>query len=308
MDTEFLTGSCPKCGETLQVPAHLKQFSCMFCGARLAASELSTESPAAPAPETAQDGATYYKAHILEAITAYPGIERSVTKSAFVPAFERYESGNAETFRRLDDAVSGGALTVEAAAEEFLNQLEAHWASQPRWRTSRTAIMDTDKFVIAIFLVPMVRKLGLGCSEDYCKALHSLWCQRHPKSVFKIGNYEDIAGGFQRKLFGLCFITSAVCRDSGKPDDCAELTAFRGFRDGYLRACPDGPALISEYYDVAPGIVTRMELSSDRAELYAALRKDYLEPCFADIQAGRLARCKDRYVEMVRSLEEKYLN
>ena len=130
---------------------------------------------------------------------------------------------------------------------------------------------------------------------------------RYPKSPFYLGTYEELSGGFQKKFLGLCFITTAVCRHSGKPDDCQELTAFRGFRDGYLRACPDGPALIDEYYNIAPGIVLRIELSPDREARYANIRETYLEPCFADIQAGRLRQCKDRYVDMVRNLEQEYL-
>ena len=39
-EQEFLSGFCPKCGESLKVPAKLSQFSCMYCGARLTADEL----------------------------------------------------------------------------------------------------------------------------------------------------------------------------------------------------------------------------------------------------------------------------
>ena len=29
---EMTTGLCPKCGHTLQIPAELERFSCMYCG------------------------------------------------------------------------------------------------------------------------------------------------------------------------------------------------------------------------------------------------------------------------------------
>ena len=32
---EMTTGLCPKCGHTLQIPAELERFSCMYCGERL---------------------------------------------------------------------------------------------------------------------------------------------------------------------------------------------------------------------------------------------------------------------------------
>ena len=168
--------------------------------------------------------------------------------------------------------------------------------------------MDTDKFIIAIFLVPMIRQLELSISEPYCKYLQEQWCARHPKMPFYLGSYEELHGGFQRRFFNLCFITTAVCQQAGKPDDCDELTAFRCFRDGYLRACADGPALIDRYYDIAPGIVLRIEQSAQRDAAYDRIRQTWLEPCLADIQAGRLRACKERYMAMVTTLEQEYLS
>ena len=306
---DVITGRCPKCGEQLEIPAHLKQFSCMYCGTRLTPSELTDDFAAPNAP--AVDGtasAAFYRKHVLGVITNHPGIEKKMTRSDFVPAFEQYSQSNEEIFRQLDAAVSAGAITLEDAADFFLDQLETRWEQEASWKASRSALMDTDKFVIAVFLVPMIRRMELKTSEDYCQILREHWCSRHPKSPFYLGNYEELAGGFRKKFLGLCFITTAVCLQAGKPDDCPELTAFRAFRDGYLRACPDGPALIEEYYNVAPGIVLRIDLSRDREARYEAIRENWLAPCYADIQAGNLHRCKERYVEMVRSLEKEYLS
>lgn len=111
-----------------------------------------------------------------------------------------------------------------------------------------------------------------------------------------------------QKFLGLCFITTAVCQELDKPDDCAELTAFRAFRDGYLAAQPDGEALIREYYNIAPGIVTCINTCSDRHASYERIREQYLTPCYEDLLAGRNADCKTRYVQMVRDLEREYLN
>ena len=162
--------------------------------------------------------------------------------------------------------------------------------------------------IVAIFLVPMVRALELPVSEPFCKALQEKWCARYPKDPFYLGTYDTIASGFRKKFLGLCFITTAVCQSRGLPDDCAELTAFRAFRDGYLRACPDGEALIEEYYRIAPGIVSCIDVCSDRAAKYAAIRDTWLSPCYRDLLAGRLEPCKARYVDMVRSLEKEYLS
>ena len=182
----------------------------------------------------------------------------------------------------------------------MLDELEAGW--------QKKGDMEDEKIVLAIFFVPMVRKQQLPISEEFVTILQKQWVERYPKSPFYLGDYESISGGFRKKFLGLCFITTAVCEQEGKPDDCEELTAFRAFRDGYLRACPDGEALIDEYYSIAPGIVSCINVCENRAEKYAAIREKWLEPCYQDLLAGRQASCKARYVEMVRSLEREYLS
>ena len=63
---DVITGRCPKCGEQLEIPAHLKQFSCMYCGTRLTPSELTDDFAAPNAP--AVDGtasAAFSREHVL---------------------------------------------------------------------------------------------------------------------------------------------------------------------------------------------------------------------------------------------------
>ena len=306
--TELLHGYCPKCDEPLDVPAHLQEFSCLYCGARLSPAELKAAPTPITVTEESRQAAEYYRAHILETITAYTGIEKEVARNTFEAAFRRYRTGCAPTFRSLDEAVTGGAITLQDAVDYYLDELQARWEANKSWSKSINSQLEMDKFIIAIYLVPMVQDLKLSISEGYCKTLHETWMKRYPQFPFCIGTYEELSNGFNKKYLGLCFITTAVCRYSGKPDDCAELTAFRAFRDGYLRACPDGPALISKYYDIAPGIVLHLEQSSRRDDLYRTIRETYLEPCYADLQAGRLQACKERYTNMVLALEQEYLS
>lgn len=307
---ESRSGCCPKCGQALLVPAHLLEFSCLYCGARLTPEQLQSEDDSIRLSFDllhAQSCAAFYEAHIMEVITKHIGIEKEVTKSSYEDAFERYATSNAEIFRQLDEAYQAGAITPEEAAASFLEQLEARWDYEVSKHKRRSTVIDTDKFIIAIFLVPMIRRMNLSVSEIYCKSLQEQWCQRYPKYPFYLGTYEELTNGFNKKFLGLCFITTAVCLEEGKSDDCEELMAFRNFRDQYLRSCPDGPQLIAEYYDIAPGIVLHIDQSHNRTERYAAIRRDYLQPCYEDLKAGRLAQCKERYVEMVRTLEREYL-
>ena len=305
---EMKQGRCPKCQEVLEIPANLTEFSCMYCGERLTQEMLLPVT--APVDTTTVDGkaaAAFYHNHVLKAIIDYQGIEKEMTKAKFPTAFNRYQDGNRKTFEQLDLAVAVGELSLEDASTDLLDQMAARWDRDAK-RYNRAAMMDTDKFILAIYLIPMVQELNLSISTDYCQTLHALWMERYPKSPFTVGTYEALANGFQKRYFGLCFITTAVCRHDGKPDDCAELTAFRTFRDGYLRACPDGPDLIDEYYDIAPGIVTHIELSQDCDQVYDHIRDHYLVPCFTDIQQGKLAQCKERYTAMVQNLKAQYLS
>lgn len=303
MSQAFFTVQCPACGKELNIPAELDTFSCMYCGERLSKDHFVPQVPATEG----ETGKAFYQAHILQAITDYFGIDKQVTNSEYAEAFSRYTQGNAETFRQLDAAVRAGVYSEDEAAAFFLDELQQHWQEDKQRKMRKSVMLDTDKFVIAVFLVPMVRELKLSVSETYCQALQNLWCTRYPKTPFYLGTYDEMTAGFQKKLLGLCFITTAICRYEGKPDDCEELTAFRAFRDGYLRSCPDGEALIAKYYDIAPGIVLHLDLAHDKDAAYTALRNNYLSPCYEDLQHGRLQQCKERYTEMVRTLERKYL-
>ena len=308
-EQEFLNGFCPRCGEMLKVPAALAAFSCMYCGARLAQEELVTEVPSEPAL-SAEDAASLLASaqrQLPDCVRSFRGYQKKITKAEFEPAFADVYAAAEPVFRQLSDAlcaVDDTSAAILQSASAFLDALEPDWAAS----RNKNGARDDDKMVIAIFLVPAIRKLSLPMSEPFCEALQQEWVRRYPKTPFFLGNYDDISTGFRKKVLGLCFITTAVCEEEGKPDDCAELTAFRAFRDGYLRSCPDGPALIEEYYDIAPGIVTCINLASDRKETYRAIRETYLAPCYEDLQNGRLAACKARYTEMVRTLERRFLS
>ncbi|MCI5993303.1 MAG: hypothetical protein MRZ24_04635 [Clostridiales bacterium] len=304
---EFRSGSCPQCGHALKVPAELEKFSCMYCGARLTQPELVTQQPLA-ADEAAVAAYDDAAAQLAGCVTNWRGYQKRITRNDFVAAFSEYEAGCSQVVELLNTGVCAGnaertALLTQAASR-MLDDLAASWKQNARNRHQ----LEDDKIVVAIFFVPLVRKLQLPISEEFVDILQKQWVARYPKSPFYLGDYDSIANGFRKKFLGLCFITTAVCQAEGKPDDCEELTAFRAFRDGYLRSCPDGPALIDEYYNIAPGIVRCIDLCTDAPASYAAIRETYLAPCYDDIQNGRLERCKQRYTRMVRDLEQQYLS
>ena len=78
--------------QELRVPASLAEFSCMYCGARLAQSDLVTEAAETPA---APDADAYAAAleELSGCIRNYRGFHKRVTKTDYVPAFDEYEAG-----------------------------------------------------------------------------------------------------------------------------------------------------------------------------------------------------------------------
>lgn len=304
-------GRCPLCGEELRVPARLKEFSCMFCGGKLTPEKLLSDEP--ETIPVGDPGALLERVReeIVHTVADDPMIRQKINRKDFDAAFDAYEASFKGIFENLDLACrmepDRREEHIENVVTYFLDRLEERWTDRGRKPGSLPYNMrrDDDKMTIAVFLVPMVGRLQLSISRIFGETLQRRWVERHPKSPFYVGTYDAISEGFRRKL-KLCFITTAVCREAGKPDDCAELNAFREFRDGFLSACPDGPALIEEYYQIAPGIVTGLELCGG-SEAYREIRETWLEPCYRDILAGRNDDCKDRYVEMVRTLEQRYL-
>ena len=96
-----------------------------------------------------------------------------------------------------------------------------------------------------------------------------------------------------------CFITTAVCKHLGKPDDCYELTTLRSYRDTWLKNQPGGVELIKEYYTIAPLIVSKLEASNNFDQHCEALLELYIKPCIELINEGHYEKCKDKYIEMV---------
>lgn len=106
---------------------------------------------------------------------------------------------------------------------------------------------------------------------------------------------------------GGCFITTAVCSRQKKPDDCYELTMFRGFRDGWLSSQNQGPKLIDRYYEVAPTIVRLIENEENPDSIYRKIYYDYLVPCLEHLEKSEYQECKDKYERMVENLCNEYL-
>ncbi|MEI0489295.1 CFI-box-CTERM domain-containing protein [Brachyspira pulli] len=122
-----------------------------------------------------------------------------------------------------------------------------------------------------------------------------------------IGSFVRGAADLVSDVCG-CYITTAVCRKDNKEDDCYELTMFRYFRDNWLMHQKDGNALIDRYYKIAPQIVRSIDLENNSSFIYDEINNKYLKNCLKMIENKEYEECKKLYIEMVESLEKKYLN
>ena len=98
-------------------------------------------------------------------------------------------------------------------------------------------------------------------------------------SLLPGGQSDDDNGSF-------CFITTAVCRYYGKPDDCRELTLLRAYRDTWLKNRPGGPEAIAEYYQKAPLLVSLLQASEQYGEICERLWTGYIRPCAGLIEGA----------------------
>jgi len=124
--------------------------------------------------------------------------------------------------------------------------------------------------------------------KGYCR-----WYKQYFWDRDSCSHYEgrETSGG------GGCFLTSACCRYKGLPDDCAELTALRAFRDGYLMQSEEGKQLVEEYYRIAPAIVEEIDKRTDKDAIYERIYSA-IRNIMAVVEQGE----KDEAVRLYRSM------
>ena len=310
-ESDFMVGYCPHCRKKLQIPAELEQFACMYCGEKMKKGALLETLPQREESVDVEKEYAFVKAHILRCISDFPESLKHMNKQEFTSYSDDYMMACRPTFEHLDMCAKAQPgrqqYWGELAAGELMAQLEDWFRQQKGWnrKAKQTLIVDSTKYTITLFLVPMLSRFPSLTAKPFAKKLNAMWLERYPKSPWSLATYEELQDGFRKRR--LCFITTAVCEAEGLPDDCDQLQTFRAFRDGWLARQPDGRELIEEYYNIAPAIVTRINYCDNAARRYAQIRTKYLQPCYQDLQAGRMQRCKRRYVKMVRVLEKQYL-
>ena len=156
--------------------------------------------------------------------------------------------------------------------------------------------------------------IGEGCSDfapdDYASCSNCYYCYRNGDRGYKCERGRNILRGFQRHCpdfagwhqktsgnsSGGCFLSTAICRSQGLPDDCEELQTLRCFRDNELLPNPQLARLVHIYYEESPKLVSK--LTAD-AQTCRFLYENYITPLLAMIRAQEhTPRIVQKYQEM----------
>jgi len=107
-----------------------------------------------------------------------------------------------------------------------------------------------------------------------------------------------------------CFIATACAEVRGLPDDCYELSLLRLFREEYVAKLPDGEAVLAEYREKAPRIVSAIEALGEEGarEVWEYLYERGVIRAVGLILAGMWDEAFGGYEAVCREMEERFLS
>lgn len=213
---------------------------------------------------------------------------------------EKHSAFLQETIEQCEKSEEMRDFVVSCIPEYALSRLREISSKRKR----ELAAFDYNLNMVAYFL-PLLGEMESEIKEEFIRDITETWNKQIPDAKIAFSSYENIKKGFRRSVF--CYITTAVCRSLGRPDDCYELNTLRDYRDSYLLSTDEGREMVQEYYNIAPTIVKRIDKKAEADEIYENIWKTYLSPCITMIENGENEKCRDLYSSMVRKLEARYL-
>ena len=213
---------------------------------------------------------------------------------------EKHSAFLQETIEQCEKSEEMRDFVVSCIPEYALSRLREISSKRKR----ELAAFDYNLNMVAYFL-PLLGEMESEIKEEFIRDITETWNKQIPDAKIAFSSYENIKKGFRRSVF--CYITTAVCRSLGRPDDCYELNTLRDYRDSYLLCTDEGREIVQEYYNIAPTIVKQIDKKAEADEIYENIWKTYLSPCITMIENGENEKCRDLYSSMVRKLEARYL-
>ncbi len=298
---EYKEGRCPKCGEAMQIPSGREKLICMFCGQEFSVLESREKEEAA------------YKEQ-LERFRERAGLlfhdmDKTIMgfqKDKYVGSFEQYLIAQQENLKLIRSAMLAAPDRERAASElsEIITGCAGELMDAHKGRLGKESAQMTLNMYTVTYVLPAILSIDNEQYADLADAVCEKWSIAFKNSKIQAAGYESLQSGFRRKL---CYITTAVCEGMNKPADCYELKLLKNYRDGYLADMPDGEEVISQYYDIAPTIVKRINKQKDHATIYRSLYEAYISPCVRLIEEEKNDECREKYQEMVEMLRREYM-
>ncbi len=312
---ETILIKCPHCKEEMQAPAGRESILCMFCGKKIDLSALGAAGEVSALQDAKDAGKCYENLnfvleHAEAACRGYSEKVRAFKKDSYHGLFERYKEENYAFYTAIklvldnapDDQESLSGIYHQIAGG-FIRAQEAELEQVKKKNEKFSVQMDKNMFM-AVYVLPSIKEIRGKKADDLAEAICKEWGSSFKDSNIIASDYDSITQGFKRKL---CYVTTAVCQNLNRGEDCEELRLIKDFRDGYLSGTKEGQALIEEYYDIAPTLVKRIAKDAEAQAKYIWLWNTYLAPCVAYIRAGQQEACKDTYCHMMEKLREEYM-
>lgn len=137
----------------------------------------------------------------------------------------------------------------------------------------------------ALPYLPAVSQLFQGDVEGAAKTGAGTYVGSAIGNMILPGIGGPIGGAIGSAIGGGCFITTAICKTLGLPDDCYELQTLRKFRDTWFTE--NNPDDIKQYYAEAPAIVAAIDSNAQSTHIYKVFNRDYIHPAIVAIEQGR---------------------
>lgn len=308
----FKEGKCPKCNGVLQVPEDRETIICIYCGVKLPVLEVLKKESQEENDVNYNDKPIDYEETLQIAMKQLPKLLTelenplaSFKRDQYEGYFKGLYEKNEDILNRVWQAIyyADSKITViEKLAVEFVNEANSAIEAMPKKGLREQKLMDFN-MSLAVYVIPLILEYKNKILEDLADRILDEWKNKFPKTNVGKSDFKGIYNGFRKKL---CYITTAVCETLGKGDDCYELTLLRQYRDHFLLSQPDGEEVISEYYNIAPTIVKRINKLSNAKEIYKSVWENYLSPCVKLIEENKNMECKEVYYKMVRDLQKEY--
>jgi hypothetical protein len=308
----FKEGKCPKCQGILHIPEDRDNIICMYCGEEITVSNILSNTSLDATVINEKKKPADYDNNLQMGMDKLPKLLMDIDNPLISFKKDKYEQYLKSTYNSYEDtleAISNVYLFADDKDEviynfavNLVNEAAKNIDALPKKGLKEQKLMDYN-LSIAVYVIPIILEYKNKSLEVLADKILEEWKNKFPKTNVGKSDFEHINGGFRKKL---CYITTAVCETLGKGDDCYELTLLRNYRDYFLMNQSDGEAIISEYYDIAPTIVKRINKLSNSTEVYKSVWDNYLNPCVHLIEEDKNVECKVVYYKMVRDLQEEY--